>query len=321
MAKCEREEKLEWRYRNGHFWMFDEKDISIRNGADVKTSEEQTVISSKLDNLKKVEDHFSTLINKYDFGVTFDLNAREKPYFDNINYTSLLDMFIVHPLSPELSHHQTMDALTYFDDSDFDYVQYYKDMVLSDNMNKYVDRKKASATAYDAVVVLPGLKWIRKALCLNKMLKIVENHGKRAIFKPHPLTNRREFEDIMLMLPSHASVVMPSEDVYEYIINSEIVYTSGWSETALTAAALGKNIEPIHTWQDRMFGSFSHISQHIFNADKKDRKYLINKILNSYRSGVINPVVQPDWKDRLEKYLDYINTKRSHIKTHYVKRS
>lgn len=313
MTETTSEKKLQWHFRNGKMWMFDDEDIMQRQGRCHRVVE-------KFYDLKEVEDFFSTIIEDYPFGITFDISALEKPHFGNLNYTNFSDFFIMHPLSPDISYQQTIDALTFDSDDNFDYVEYYKKRIEEGVANKYAGRNSATIKKYNAVVVLPALVKIRSHICNNKLRHIAEEHGKHAIFKPHPLTTKDELNQIMEMLQSFTTVVDPDEDVYEYILNADYLYTSHWSETVLAGVALDKKMEPIDTFQNRLFGSFSHINHQLFNSLPNERKTVLNKIFNNYRSGMVNPNTQPDWKERMVKYLDYILEKRNHVKTHYIGR-
>ena len=65
--------------------------------------------------------------------------------------------------------------------------------------------------------------------------------------------------------------------------------------------------------------SFYHLNRYIFDYafDGKANDW-INKAFSSYKSGVINPSVDKNWKEKVDKYLDYIRAKRNKYKNWYI---
>lgn len=272
----------------------------------------------KYDHLSEVEAFFLEEMQKYPTSPCYDLGAAEHPYFDNINYTNFSDFFMMKPLQPELSHIQTEEALIYGStEPEFDFYTRYAERLKDGNFNKYTTEGR-SVQNCTAVVVLLGTNAL-DVVCRKKLEFIYREHGTLAVYKPHPLT---DFPDTSVeqhmksFVHKHITVAGKDEDVYSYIKGAEVVYTTHWSETAFHAACLGKRVEPIDKFNEKLHGTYGHINKHIFET--AEPKYVINKMLNSYRSGLVHPTYQPDWKERISNYLDYIHDKRSNYRTRYL---
>lgn len=272
----------------------------------------------KYEHLLEVEAFFLEEMQKYPTSTCYDLGAAEHPYFDNINYTNFSDFFMMRPLQPELANIQTEEALIYGStEPDFNFYFVYSDRLTRENLNKYTTKGR-SAKNCTAVVVLSGSNAL-DFVCKKKMLFIYREHGTLAVYKPHPLTHFAEAsveDSLKSSVHKHITVADKDEDVYSYIKDAEVVYTTHWSETAFHAACLGKRVEPIDKFNEKLHGSYGHINKHIFETDNP--KYVINKMFNDYRSGLVHPTYQPDWKERILKYLDYIHDKRSNYRTKYL---
>lgn len=270
----------------------------------------------KYEHLKEVEDFFKSEMKKHSTNFCFDLEASERPYFDNLNYTNYGDFFVLHPLQPDLSHIQTREALIYgSDDFEVNYFEEYSNRVLYEDINKYKTTGRLDVPT-EAVVCLIGQNKNR-VMCYNKLRHIYQEHGKFATYKPHPLTDQGFIDSYKKNINKNITLADKDHDVYAYIKCSEVVYTTHSSETAFHSLCLGKRIEPIDTFQSRFFGSFSHINTHLFEAGKNS-EYVINKLFNDYRSGIIHPLYQSDWKERVSKYLEYIHEKRRWYRFKYV---
>ena len=278
----------------------------------------ENVNFQKYDHLLEVEAFFLAEMQKYPTSPCYDLGAAEHPYFDNVNYTNFSDFFMMKPLQPELAHIQTEEALIYGStEPDFNFYARYAERLNDDNFNKYTTEGR-SVQNCTAVVVLLGTNAL-DAVCRKKLEFIYREHGTLAVYKPHPLTDFADTsveQHMKSFVHKHITVAGKDEDVYSYIKDAEVVYTTHWSETAFHAACLGKRVEPIVKFNEKLHGSYGHINKHIFETDEP--KYVINKMLNSYRSGLVHPTYQPDWKERISKYLGYIHDKRSNYRTRYL---
>jgi hypothetical protein len=45
---------------------------------------------------------------------------------------------------------------------------------------------------------------------------------------------------------------------------------------------------------------------------------VINRILSNYKSGIINPIIDKNWKKTLNKFLDYSQKYRNNHKEWYI---
>lgn len=293
--------------------MFSESENDIRFG-----DYTEHVNLDKYEHLLEVEEFFLEEMKQYPTSACYDLGAAEHPYFDNVNYTNFSDFFMMHPLQPELKHIQTEEALIYgSEDTDVDYFEIYSNRLKEENVNKY-NTKSRNDKPNKAVVVLPGTNLIDN-ICFNKLKYIYHEHGTLAVFKPHPLTDFHEIsyqQHYKNTIHRHATVADKDEDVYAYIKQADVVYTTHCSETAFHSVCLGKKVQPIDKFNAKMFGSFSHINKHIFETNNP--KYIINKMFNDYRSGLVNPKYQSDWKERVSAYLSYIHKKRDSYRYKYL---
>ena len=52
-----------------------------------------------------------------------------------------------------------------------------------------------------------------------------------------------------------------------------------------------------------------------FNKNKRD---IINKLLNNYRSGLFHPLLDKNWKEKISKYLEFIHEMRMSVKHYYM---
>lgn len=290
--------------------MFDETEIELRFG-DYKSN----VNFSKYHHLRPVESYLQQAIEAYPTHCSHDVECLEHPYFDTIGYRNFSDFLSIRPLQPDLSANQITEALIYGDsDSAVDFYGIYADRLASENMNKYATSGGPSSKL-EATVALIGQNKAQN-MCVNKLRHIYATHGKLAAYKPHPLTGSEYLENLHKTVHRCAIFVSKEQDVYSYIARSEVVYTSHWSETAFHALCMGKQISPIDTFQSRQFASFSHFNAHLFETDEP--RLVINRVLNDYRSGFVHPKYHPDWRDRIDRYLDYIHAKRQSYRFKYV---
>lgn len=293
--------------------MFSDSENEIRFGPYAKN-----VNFDKYSHLSEVEDFFLQEMQKYPTSPCYDLGGFEHPYFDNVNYTNFSDFFMMHPLQPAMTSIQTQEALIYGSDVfDVDFFDIYSQRLLKENINKYKTSSRVDVPN-KAVVILPGTNKLSE-VCFKKLQYIYQEHGTLVVFKPHPLTsfdskpNTESYKD---KIHKHAWIADKDEDVYAYIKDADVVYTTHMSETAFHAACMGKRIEPIDHFKAVDHGSFAHVNRHLFETD--DPKYVINKMLNNYRSGLVNPKYQQDWKERVVAYLAYIHDKRNSYRYKYI---
>ena len=95
------------------------------------------------------------------------------------------------------------------------------------------------------------------------------------------------------------------------------IYSTHWSESVINAIALGKPVEAVDVYNDIHQSSFYAINTQAF-AHQHHGKEWINKTFSSPKSGVINPYIDKDWKDKVDKYFDYITEKRDYYKMWFI---
>lgn len=288
--------------------MFNKKSMNERIG-DIQKS-------TTLNHLKDVEKYFLYTVKKHKIEVAYDVIANEVPYFKTLNYTEWAHSFIIHPLQQELRVKQMQDA--YDDDVEqkINFVEYFKNRILTGQSNKYTHiHKDTKNYPRDNLVVLVGSNKLKDRICLNKLKWIHTTLDDDVYFKPHPLTSHQlvgELKDLF----GDSNVLDRDADMYSFLVESKIVYTSHMSESAVYAICLDKNIEPIDVYQKAEQASFYHISKFLFNSDKP--KEWLNRTLNSYKSGIINPEIEENWKEKIDQYLDYIMATRAKFKNKYI---
>jgi hypothetical protein len=171
--------------------------------------------------------------------------------------------------------------------------------------------------AKEALVILVGSNKLKERICLNKLRWIKDRHEEDVIFKPHPLTTYQLVGELKDMF-GNLSVADRDADVYKLLLaeNTQLVYTSHMSESAVYAVSLNKQIEPIDAYNKVEQGSFFHVNKFLFT--QQDPKNWINRTLSSHKSGIVNPEIETNWKQKIEAYLDYITTERAKHKDKYV---
>lgn len=276
--------------------------------------------STTLDHLREVEKYFQNAIKKYRIEVSYDVIANEIPYFKTLNYTEWAHCFMMHPLQQELRMKQMVDA--YNDDAEItaDFVQFFADKIRKGQSNKYQHIQSEVGNELkgrEYLVVLVGSNKLKERICLNKLRWIKDQHEDEVYFKPHPLTTYQlvgELKDLF----GNDSVLDRDADMYAYMLQSETVYTSHMSESAVYAVCLDKQIDPIDVYNKVEQGSFYHINKFLF--DSENPKLWVNRTLNSYKSGIINPLIEPKWKNKVDQYLDYVMLLRDKYKNKYVEK-
>ena len=86
--------------------------------------------------------------------------------------------------------------------------------------------------------------------------------------------------------------------------DSNTVYSTMCSESALIASILGKKIGHFDLFQNRNTTSFGHINYYIYTTPKPLE--WAQTAFASPKSGVIHPLVDTNWKEKVDKYFLYI---------------
>lgn len=289
--------------------IFDKQSVKERIG-DIKKS-------PTLGHLKEVEKYFLGQVKRHKIEVSYDVIANELPYFKTLNYTEWAHCFMMHPLQQELRIQQIVDAYNDTEStSTLDFVQYFRDRLQSRASNKYTHiDTETKLPPKENLVVLVGSNKLKERICLNKLRWIKDIYEDEVYFKPHPLTTYQlvgELKDLF----GNDTVLDRDLDVYQLLLGAKTVFTSHMSESAVYAVCSDKAVEPIDTYNKVEQGSFYHINKFLFS--EPNPKEWLNKVLNSPKSGIINPEVASDWKVRVDGYLDYIMKERAKHKNKYV---
>jgi hypothetical protein len=290
--------------------MFNKKELDGRIGPLKK--------NKKLYDLEPVEGYLIRKCSELGLETSYDVMADEMPYFKTMAYTEFATNFYMQPLNTKLRNEQMLDA--WHDDvKDVDdWTDHLVENILSKNANKYQGRKESfeKYPPKDYLVVLPGSNKVKTNVCLNRLKQISKSHGNNVYFKPHPITTHQiigELKDFF----GEENILPRDVDMYHYLQKAKHVYTTHISESAIYAAVLGKTISPIDTWNSIQQGSFACINNYLFDNQHRIKEF-INKCFSSPKSGIINPKVDKDWREKVDKYLDYICTKRDKYKNWFI---
>lgn len=276
--------------------------------------------SITLDHLREVEKYFLNAIRHYKIKTSYDVIANELPYFQTINYTEWGHTFIMHPLQQELRMKQMVDAYRDQAEVRVNYVDFFKNKINDGQSNKYAHIKSEinnedGKIFKPVLVVLVGSNKLKERICLNKLRWIKDFHEEDVFFKPHPLTTYQLIGELKDMF-GNQTVLDRDADMYSYLIKADTIYTSHMSESAVYAISLGKTIEPIDVYNKVEQGSFYHINKFLF-SEENPQKWL-NTTLNSHKSGIINPLIDTEWKSKIDKYLEYLMAERDKYKNKYI---
>ena len=276
--------------------------------------------SKTLEHLKPVERYFLKEIKKLPLEQDYDVVANEVPWFRTISYTEFAHSFIMYPLAPIVRLRQIREAYDDAANISLDYISYFKDRITNNLANKYSHIKDSKITPRDHLIVPVGSNKIKETVCMNKLRYIINTHGEDEVYlKPHPLTTHQLVGELRDMLGE--SVVLNRDDnLYQLLADAEVVYTTHRSESIVYAVALGKEVDCIDVYQKSHEGAFYHIVDGIFNHGPKveDQQRFIQRAFNSYKSGIVNPELDENWKDRIDQYLEYLMGIREQYKNKYV---
>lgn len=252
---------------------------------------------------------------QYSFQLEYDVIASELPYFKTLQYTEYAGGVTLHPLQLDFRVQQMVDAY-YSTDTEIrvDFVDFFANRVKENRSNKYLNINENPAEARQALIVLPGSNKITERVSYDKLKYIKRLYGDNVWVKPHPLTTFKVIGEIMDLF-GERNVMHRQSDLYPILLDSPVIFTSMLSESTLYAACLDKYIEPIDIYQRTPVGSFYHINKFLFYEDEP--RQWVNKTFNDHRSGMFFPDIETDWRDKLERYLDYINERRERFKYIY----
>lgn len=270
--------------------------------------------TDRLEVLRPVEEFFLDTIKHFPFVHAHDCNALEPFKFWTMNYTSCAGFFYMRPLQHEITQYQVREAIMDDESDGIDYVQHFKDKILNGTANKYKGRRDHKGT-YLSLVVLTGENKLNDEICIEKLRSIVEEQGKLALIKPHPLTKQSVIDGLRKKLLPSANFATPDDDLYQAMQCADTVYTNNSSESAIYATALGKPIKTISAWKGRMRGTFLNINEVLLSSPRP--QMALNKIFSSRYSGLVHPELHEDWQDRIVQYLEYANGIRNMLGDEY----
>ena len=112
--------------------------------------------------------------------------------------------------------------------------------------------------------------------------------------------------------------ILPRDsDLYYYLQHSEKVYATHYTESILYAFVTGKEIEPIDVYGKHTRAGFFHLNQMLLRL-KGDRNNALNVMLSSVFSGVFNPRIEPNWKDKVDLFLNLMKETRESYTGWYI---
>lgn len=266
--------------------------------------------------LQEVQDYLEEKVKSLPIALSFDVTAYEPLHFKTLNYTTYAGFFIIHPLSVEQSLRQMSDA--YADRLDpVGFIDHIKDKIRSEGyVSKYLSLVEEKPFSKEALVVLPGANKLKKHVCVGKLKYILDKHGKdNVLFKKHPISFDEAYQELDEFLGG-INYASGHAKLFNLMEEADYVYSSMISETALTANILGKKVDHIDLWQNRGLTSFGHINYYLFSTP--DPVKWADIAFSSYKSGVIHPLIDKDWKNKIDMYLDYIMELRGFYKNAYL---
>jgi len=274
--------------------------------------------NDKLNDLEQVERYVIKKCKELGFEHSYDVIAEEMPYFRTMGYTEYATNFMMQPLNLKMRMGQITDAYDDNVDDVQDWASYFRTNIESKTANKYQERNEEFERYGNksVLVVLPGSNKLKTNCCLNKLIAIAKEHKGDIYFKPHPITTHAVIGEIKDLF-GEESILPRDIDVYHFLQKAEKVYTTHISETALYAIMLGKQVEPIDVWNNIHQGSFYTVNAPLFdNKDNGDE--WVNRVFSSPKSGIINPVIDLDWRSKVDQYFEYIFNKRKYYKGWYL---
>lgn len=274
--------------------------------------------NDKLNDLEQVERYVIKKCKELGLEHSYDVIAEEMPYFRTMGYTEYATNFMMQPLNLKMRMGQITDAYDDNVDDVQDWASYFRANIESKTANKYQERNEEFERYGNksVLVVLPGSNKLKTNCCLNKLIAIAKEHKGDIYFKPHPITTHAVIGEIKDLF-GEESILPRDIDVYHFLQKAEKVYTTHISETALYAIMLGKQVEPIDVWNNIHQGSFYTVNAPLFdNKDNGDE--WVNRVFSSPKSGIINPVIDLDWRSKVDQYFEYIFNKRKYYKGWYL---
>lgn len=284
-----------------------------------KDDKTDVVLQNKYSCLQEPESYLHEKCKDLGIDLSFDVTAKELPYFKTLNYTTYTGFMMMHPLSPEQALRQMMDA--YADNFESSgHIKYIKNSIEKDNnFSKYnfPERQTKNREGKKVLVVLSGANKLKIHSCIGKLQQICEHHGEEnVIMKKHPISYDEIYDEFADAVGYNFTFAAADEDLFHLVKEAEYVYTTMLSETALTANVIGKKVSHYDLFQNRETAPFYHINYFIFTTP--DPVAWADRAFASPKSGIIHPDIDKDWKGKIDQYLDYIMQLRAFYKDAYI---
>mgnify|MGYP007117373120 CR=1 FL=1 len=270
--------------------------------------------------LCEVEEYLHSRCKELNIKLEYDLSANEPLNWKGLTYTTYNGMLYVSSMSQDATLYQLYDALrdNLRPTGHIDFIR----KSLNDKCHgKYLFGDKSEFNVpqlepYTHVCILPGHNKFNH-ISKEKIGKMVDKHGKNLVFKPHPITHLDILEENgFLKYIDKCQVASQYDDMYTLIENAKHVYTTHISETALSSLVLGKSVEPFDSYEMRHVSGFSPISHFCYTEEEPIE--IMGKIFASPKSGIIHPLADKDWKNKINLYLKYTIDKRDSQEGYYV---
>lgn len=273
----------------------------------------------RLHKLEEVESYFVELCKKNGIGHSIDCTANERTYYRTINCTTYAGMFIAHPLCFSATLFQMFDAKV---DrmAPGRHLEWVKSNIDSGEGSKYIAGRQSDSQdcfdeKFDCIAVLPGTNKIYQHVESKRLQSLIVSLGDKLILKPHPLTTNKVIKDLN-NVKGKSHLASRTSDLYRLMKKAKTVYTTHISETALTGLLLGKRVEPLDPFDNRLTGAFAHINHFCFS--EPDPIKAVGSIMASPKSGVIHPDIDSDWRQKLRDYFEYTLSRREIQKGFYL---
>ena len=240
----------------------------------------------------------------------YDVVASENPCFKTLSYTEWGGNFMVMPLNNDLKRDMVLDSLLSPIGTVLRWDEYYKKVVSEKTANKYANRNSINKIPRKSLIVPVGTNKFIDVLDINKMADICKRES--AFIKPHPITTH-EYIGLLMDRCGEDSVLKRDDDLYAMMTGADKIYTTHYSESMLYAAMLSKDIDVVDRLGKHFLAGFWHFNSFILRTPKEARIPQLNKILSSHHSGVFNPRIEKDWKNKMILFLDYMDERRRHF--------
>ena len=282
---------------------------------------EAIVLDKKYFHLFEVEKYLQTKskkqLQKAGIELAYDVTAVEPLFFETINYTTYAGMLVMHPLNFELSMRQMYEAHSDGVGKEHKHIDHIKKQISEGNFSKYSFSQQKEAKAKTALVVLAGANKLKKHCCVGKIEAVLNKFGRNnVLFKKHPVSH----DDIYSELSEYLGGIHFADahsNLFDLMCNSEYILSSFISESALVAKILGKTVDHMDLWQNRETTSFGHINYFLFSMTNELN--WLDQAFASYKSGVINPLVDADWRQKIDAYVDFMIEVRKNYKAGYLR--